>query len=170
MTGSIRWGGLLLTLPVLVAFVSFLAVACGGDDNEKEENSQPAAEEEHAGEEGELFVDPDAPVVDAKLVEWSISLSPDGAQAGAVTFSAANQGGGEHELVIIKTDTPADKLVATNGKVDEDTAGEMIGEIEKFAAGKTVAGTFDLAPGHYALICNIEGHYEQGMHADLTVE
>ena len=29
--------------------------------------------------------------------------------------------------------------------------------------------TLSLTPGHYALICNIPGHYSSGMHTDFTV-
>jgi uncharacterized cupredoxin-like copper-binding protein len=29
--------------------------------------------------------------------------------------------------------------------------------------------TIDLKPGHYALVCNLPGHYGLGMHVDLTV-
>ena len=37
------------------------------------------------------------------------------------------------------------------------------------AAGATKTLTLNLKPGHYALICNIAGHYMAGMYADLTV-
>jgi uncharacterized cupredoxin-like copper-binding protein len=29
--------------------------------------------------------------------------------------------------------------------------------------------TLNLKPGHYALICNLAGHYKAGQHADLSV-
>ncbi len=32
-----------------------------------------------------------------------------------------------------------------------------------------VAGRWRLKKGHYALICNLPGHYQGGMHADFTV-
>jgi uncharacterized cupredoxin-like copper-binding protein len=54
--------------------------------------------------------------------------------------------------------------------VDEDAVGELIGEVEDFPGGETETGTFGLQPGTYALICNVAGHYEQGMYAQLTVE
>lgn len=138
-----------------------LAVACGGGGQEEGEK-----EEE---EEGELFVEPNAPVVAVDLGDFFLTPEATTAEAGAVTFSASNQGDIPHELVIIKTDIPADQLPVASGKVDEDRAGEVIGEIEEFDPGLTIAGTFDLPPGSYALICNIPGHYEAGMHAEFTV-
>ena len=36
-------------------------------------------------------------------------------------------------------------------------------------AGTTKTLTIDLAPGHYAFVCNLPGHYGQGMHTDFTV-
>jgi uncharacterized cupredoxin-like copper-binding protein len=30
--------------------------------------------------------------------------------------------------------------------------------------------TLNLKPGHYSLVCNLPGHYMQGMRADLTVQ
>jgi uncharacterized cupredoxin-like copper-binding protein len=38
----------------------------------------------------------------------------------------------------------------------------------KPGAAKTLA--LNLAPGHYALVCNLPGHYKAGMYADLTVK
>lgn len=158
MRTLLAWRYLLL-LPLLPT-VALLALACGGGDEEGEEATATATEE------GELFVDPDAPVVNVVLNEWSVEPEAATIEAGAVTFSAENAGTIPHELVIIKTDTPAGDLAVAGSKVDEDAA---IGEIAEFGAGLTVAGTFDLAAGRYALVCNIAGHYEQGMFAEFTV-
>ena len=54
-------------------------------------------------------------------------------------------------------------------KVNEAASGENLGEVE-VEAGVTGAGTFELKPGHYALICNIAKHYKQGMFADFVVK
>ncbi len=108
------------------------------------------------------------------LNEWSITDEDGGAipsvPAGEVTFEAHNDGQTIHELVIIKTDTDPADLPVESGRVDEEAAGEEIGEIEEFAAGGIEVGTFNLEAGNYALICNIPAHYEQGMYAQLVVE
>ncbi len=37
-------------------------------------------------------------------------------------------------------------------------------------ARQTKKLTLDLKPGHYAIICNLPGHYLGGMYTDLTVK
>jgi uncharacterized cupredoxin-like copper-binding protein len=112
------------------------------------------------------------------LAEWSVTPDPTTISAGGVYFLANNMGPADpHELVIIRTDLPPDQLPVVDGKVPEDQV-EFIGEIEAFAPGTQAADTFTLAPGSYALICNIaemeggqlESHYQLGMSASLVVE
>lgn len=107
--------------------------------------------------------------VNVSLGEWDIQPNSLSAAAGDTTFRAKNNGTIAHELVIIKTDMDPAQLPMSGGKVDEDKAGKVVDEIAEFAAGKTESGTFKLDAGHYALICNITGHYQSGMHAGLTV-
>ncbi|MER3453117.1 MAG: hypothetical protein C4344_05615 [Acidimicrobiia bacterium] len=57
-----------------------------------------------------------------------------------------------------------------NGKVEEDAPGLTVaGEIEEFAPGRTERGSFRLEAGSYVLICNIAGHYENGMRTAFRV-
>ncbi len=167
MRTILTWRGALLLLPVLLLAVAMLALACG-DDVGGEEGDGTA--EATGTAEAELFVDPDAPVVNVDLGEFFVTPDADEIEAGAVTFNASNAGAIPHELVIIKTDTAVDQLPVEDARVDEDAAGEEIGEIEEFDAGLTLAGTFELEPGAYALICNIPGHYEGGMFVEFTVK
>jgi uncharacterized cupredoxin-like copper-binding protein len=85
---------------------------------------------------------------------------------GKVTFVVKNSAGMEHELVVIKTSKKASALAGAGGKASEKGS---VGEVE-VAGGKTKRLTLNLKKGHYALICNIGGHYAAGMHADLTVK
>jgi uncharacterized cupredoxin-like copper-binding protein len=121
---------------------------------------------------------PEAAQVNVTLAEWSVTPDPTTISAGGVYFLANNMGPADpHELVIIRTDLPPDQLPVVDGKVPEDQV-EFIGEIEAFAPGTQAADTFTLAPGSYALICNIaemeggqlESHYQLGMSASLVVE
>jgi len=96
-----------------------------------------------------------------------LTVDPLTVKAGEVTFTFDNTGTRQHEMVILKTDTPADQLeVGADNKVSEDTS---VGEIGETDAGKTVVKTFDLAAGNYVLVCNIEKHYAQGMRSAFTV-
>lgn len=108
--------------------------------------------------------------VSVELKEWSVTPVPDRASAGQVSFDATNAGTMPHELVVLATALAPEDLPTEQGAVDEDGAGvELIGEIEQFAAGDSTSGTFTLDAGTYVLICNIPGHYQQGMRAALTV-
>lgn len=103
------------------------------------------------------------------LADWSITLEPPIGKAGSITFTIKNSGANTHELLVVKTDTPADKLPVANDEVPEDQL-TIVDEVEDIEAGKDATLTIDnLEPGHYAIICNIEGHYVKGMHADFTV-
>ena len=73
-----------------------------------------------------------------------------------------------HEMVVIKTDTKAGDLPTNSaGEASEDGS---IGEVADLAAGQSKSLTLDMKPGHYALICNLPGHYAAGMYADFTVK
>ncbi len=105
---------------------------------------------------------------DKSATEQFFTLAPASVKAGQVTFTFQNTGNRQHEMIVLKTDTPFDKLeidAATN-KVSEDSS---VGEIAETDAGKTVVKTFDLAAGNYVLVCNIEKHYGQGMRVAFTV-
>ncbi len=159
---------LLFQATALMFLVGLLAAACG--DGEKEEVTLPTATSPAAtagaGTQVEVLLD-----------EWSVLPNPSTVSAGEATFTAVNQGEEEHEMVIVKTDLAPDALPAVAGKVDEEAAGVLIGEIEKFAAGGEEQATFQLTPGSYVLFCNIveqkdgeqESHYEKGMHVAFTV-
>jgi uncharacterized cupredoxin-like copper-binding protein len=109
-----------------------------------------------------------AGAVAVDLSEWKVASTPATASAGSVTFNVANKGAQIHEFVVVKTDLKADALPVVDNKIDESTL-TPVDEIEDIAAGATPTLTVDLAAGHYVLLCNIETHYSQGMHADFDV-
>jgi len=106
--------------------------------------------------------------VAVNLTEMKIAAIPASAAAGTVTFAVKNSGKLPHEVVVIKTDKAAASLGPADsaGKVPE--AGSQ-GETGDVAAGAAKTLKLKLAAGHYALICNIAGHYAAGMHQDFTV-
>ncbi|MBI2165965.1 MAG: copper-binding protein [Chloroflexi bacterium] len=103
--------------------------------------------------------------------EWAFELSSASIPAGEVTFQLVNQGQAEHEMVILKTDLPANalKIKANGAEVDESASGEVMGEVEDLGSGQTKSVTLNLAPGRYVLTCNILGHYKAGMVTVLEV-
>jgi uncharacterized cupredoxin-like copper-binding protein len=132
---------------------ALVAAGCGGTA------ASPSAAASASAAAGSIAVE---------LSEWKVVPTPATATAGSVTFAVTNAGSQTHEFVVVQTDMKADALPVTGGKIDE-SALTPVDEIEDIAAGATPSLTVDLAAGHYVLLCNIETHYEQGMHADLDV-
>jgi uncharacterized cupredoxin-like copper-binding protein len=99
--------------------------------------------------------------------EFSMVLSPAKAKAGTVTFKVTNKGKIVHEAVVVRTSVKASALRTSGGRASEKGS---IGEVADLAPGKSGAVTLKLKAGHYALICNIPGHYQGGMRADFTVK
>lgn len=108
-----------------------------------------------------------APVA-VELSEWVVAPSTSTASAGSVTFAITNAGTQFHEFVVVKTDLSADALPVIDHQIDESTL-TPVGEVKGIAVGATPTLSVDLATGHYVLLCNVETHYERGMHADFEV-
>lgn len=106
--------------------------------------------------------------ITATLTEYKIELSASSAPAGPVTFNVTNGGTIVHEFVLLKTDTLAKDLPVVDGVVVEDDF-SPVDEVPETDAGKSGTFSATLAAGHYAIICNIDGHVPQGMVTDFTV-
>ena len=92
--------------------------------------------------------------------------------AGTVSFRIRNQGPTTHEVIVVRTDRAPDKLpLQRDGlTVNEDAPGiDLLDEVEGLDIDDRQTLVLRLAPGHYVLYCNLEGHYLGGMHAALTV-
>ncbi len=125
----------------------------------------------------------DVALTDTKGLDAPMALTPfaSTAPAGDVTFAVKNLGTIDHEMIVLKTDTPFDQIpVADSGdppapvtsgadKVDEaDNVGET-GDPD-LTPGTTRTFTIKaLAAGHYVLVCNLAKHYGLGMRAAFTV-
>ena len=109
-----------------------------------------------------------------KMSDYSFTPSSPTVKAGALTITAPNDGQIKHELVVFKTDKPAGSLPTKGAEVDEDGLEESgatnEGEIQDVAPGQTKSTDFKLAPGTYVMICNVPGHYAQGMYGNITVK
>jgi uncharacterized cupredoxin-like copper-binding protein len=105
--------------------------------------------------------------VDVTLAQFAVSPSATAAPAGRVTFRVHNAGTITHEFVVIKTPTLAADLPVKNGRASE--AGN-VGETGDLKPGATKSVAINLPAGHYALICNLPGHYLAGQHTDFSVK
>jgi uncharacterized cupredoxin-like copper-binding protein len=103
--------------------------------------------------------------VPVALREFTLKPASRVARAGRVTFAVSNGGAIRHEFVVLRTNTAAADLLK-GGEADETG---NVGEIGAVPPGQTKTLALNLKPGHYALICNLPGHYSAGQHADLTV-
>jgi uncharacterized cupredoxin-like copper-binding protein len=92
--------------------------------------------------------------------------------AGMVRFELVNNGPSTHEFIVVRSDRASDKLPLQRDGLTVDEEGPGVDDVDE-AEGLDIADrrtlTLDLAPGHYVLFCNMEGHYLGGMHAAFTV-
>lgn len=92
--------------------------------------------------------------------------------AGTVRFRILNQGPSTHELSVARTARAPDKLpLQRDGLTVNEDAPDLdhLDEAEGLDINDRRTLVLHLAPGHYVLYCNMEGHYLGGMHAAFTV-
>lgn len=104
--------------------------------------------------------------IGVSLKEFAINPTATSAAAGRVTFNVKNSGTVPHEFVVLHTDKPAGSLLK-GARADE--AGN-VGETGDLAPGAAKTISLKLSAGHYALICNLPGHYRAGQHIDFNVK
>ena len=105
------------------------------------------------------------PLVAVTVDEFSVFPATQGAPVGKVRFVVTNIGTLKHEFVVIRTDKPAGNLLKGN-EADETGA---VGELDGVKAGNARVLVLRLNRGHYALLCNLPGHYKTGQFADFYV-
>ncbi len=103
--------------------------------------------------------------------EWGVEVSAAHAKAGDVKFTIKNDGTIPHEFIVVKTDFELGKIpLGTNNRFDEEGEGLAVpGEISEWDPGTIGTVTLNLEAGNYQLLCNIEGHYKNGMFTKFTV-
>ncbi len=131
-----------LSLLVAVSMVGVLLAACGG----------PAK-------------------VNISLTTYAITADKTEVPAGDVIFTVTNDATDQvHEFVVLKTDTAADSLPLDSENNVDESQFTPLDEIEDIEIGTTHELAMTLEPGHYVLICNTPGHYNQGMSLDFDVK
>lgn len=125
-------------------FVSVLLGACGADGNSAESGTSND--------------------ITNTVKEWEITSSATAAKTGEVTFSVTNDGTLGHEFLVVKTDIAPGKIPLDGDHFAEPTDDiEVIDEIGEFAVGTTETLTLKLEAGNYQIVCNLPGHYKNGM-------
>ena len=108
-----------------------------------------------------------------RLQDFKIHVGTRPLHSGVVVLGLRNEGPTVHELLVARTNLPADHLpLGKDGlSVDEDAkVVNVVKELEEVQLGDVHDLAVTLPAGHYVLFCNLEGHYLGGMHADLVVQ
>lgn len=130
---------------VLAAAVPLFAVACDGGGGEAD--------------------------VEVTLSDSAVELSPTSTPSGDVTLVATNEGSMTHEFEIFTVEGDVDPAsLPVEDNVANTDGLTLLDEVEDVTPGSEAPLTVNLDPGTYAVICNLPGHYANGMHATLTVE
>ena len=111
-------------------------------------------------------------LVDVREVSFRIHVSQDTVPAGPVTFHIVNGADDMlHEFIVVSTDLPSDNLPLdpVTSRVNEDAI-NIVTNQDNILPGQSRDLTAVLDPGHYVLICNLPGHYLQGMMIDFYVK
>ena len=106
------------------------------------------------------------------MEDFEVEQEATAVPAGTVSFLIRNQGPTTHEVIFVRTDRAPDRLpLQSDGlTVDEEGPGiKFLEEVEGLDIDDRQTLVLDLAPGHYVLYCNLEGHYLGGMYEALTV-
>jgi len=108
--------------------------------------------------------------ISGQVNEWSISLDATSSKAGEVKFTIENDGTIGHEFLVVKTDIAPGEIPLDGDHFPEPADGlEVIDEIGEFAVETTETLTLNLEAGNYQVVCNLPGHYKNGMHLAFTV-
>jgi uncharacterized cupredoxin-like copper-binding protein len=110
--------------------------------------------------------------VSATLRDDGITLSKDIVDAGDVALEGTNEGTTTHELEVfsVPEGVDANALPVEGDAVPADEMLEIVDEVEDIAPGTSASLSLALDPGTYVVLCNLPGHYANGMHATFTAE
>jgi len=141
----------------LLVAAALTFAACGGDDDEEEADPGGGT--------------PVAATLGGDAGEYAITVDPTSAPAGDITFGIVNEGELEHEFEVFSgTVDPASVPIEEDRANFEGLDVEEIDEVEDLAGGDEAQLTVDLAAAEYLLVCNLPGHFAQGMYTTFTVE
>lgn len=113
---------------------------------------------------------PSPSAIAVTVKDFAIAVASTSTPAGIIQIDVANTGPSTHEFVIFRTGIAADALPVKGDIVDEHGAGvEHVDEIEGIEKSGSKSLSVGLTEGAYVFICNLSGHYKQGMRTPFTV-
>jgi uncharacterized cupredoxin-like copper-binding protein len=111
------------------------------------------------------------PDVTVTLRDDGITLSVTSVAAGELRFEGVNEGTVTHEFEVFEVPggVDANALPMDGDVATADETLTVIDEVEDLAPGTSAPLNLALEPGNYAVLCNLPGHYANGMHTTFTV-
>ena len=104
------------------------------------------------------------------LYEWKVVVAST-IKSGKSSFTISNDGTAPHELLVFKSDLkPSAYPTDAAGNIKEEGAGvTLVSDGDNIDPAGSQVRAIDLAPGTYLFVCNIPGHFKQGMFTVVTV-
>ena len=104
------------------------------------------------------------------LTEWTVTVGGS-IKSGKTDLAISNVGAAPHELLIFKSNLePAAYPTDAAGDIKEEGAGvKLVSDGDNIDPAGSQTRSIDLAPGKYLFVCNIPGHFKQGMFTVVTV-
>lgn len=152
----------LLRLVVLTGTVGGLLAACGSSAVAQPTTSPTATSTATAG---------GTHTLDVRLSEWKVEM-PTTLPAGHYVLHIVNVGAVEHELIVLRDDDLAPSQYPQNadGLVEDAPGVVTVSDGDNVPPGGSQERTIDLTePGKYLFVCNLPGHFRQGMYTVVEV-
>jgi len=104
------------------------------------------------------------------LTEWKVTVVGT-IKSGKTDLTITNVGVAPHELLVFQSDRkPSAYPTDAAGDIKEEGAGvTLVSDGDNIDPAGSQTRGIDLAPGTYLFVCNIPGHFKQGMFAVVTV-
>ena len=155
---SSRWDSLLVIVVAVLGVAFILVVFAVGLASRKDESSASVT-------------DKTGQTVDVKLTEFSVGVPATSFSPGVKTLHVTNAGKVQHELLVFRSDLAPRAYPLDHGDINEDGPGIVkISDGDNIDPGKSQTRTVDLStPGTYLFVCNLPGHFAQGMYKTVTV-
>jgi uncharacterized cupredoxin-like copper-binding protein len=159
--GTRRDDVLLLVVAVAAALVFLVIVAVGLAT--RSSATSPAS--------GDATSRAGASSVDVKLAEYRVELPATRLTHGIKQLRISNDGTIDHELLVFRSDLAPAAYPLDKGDINEEGPGvTKISDGEDVAPGASQRRSVDLSkPGTYLFVCNLPGHFAQGMYTTVTV-
>ena len=113
-----------------------------------------------------------APQPNVTVSEWKID-APSTIAAGQAKLVIKNGGTVQHELLVFRSNlAPSQYPLDKDGNIDEENATvTKVSDGDNINKGATQSREVDLSqPGTYMFVCNLPGHFHQGMYKVVTVQ